>query len=686
MHTFWEIVASNAVIVVALAAGVALLGRAWKNPSGLHLLWMLVLVKLFTPPLVTIGVPLPVDRAAPVPEPREAHKKEAPPPVVEAPVEAPAAVSLGARQARIFENGTVATSTDAATDAAAAAVEKRTLSWSTLLAWTWGLGIAVFAAGRTYHILRFQRQLQRLPGAGGPPPTVSRMAERIGRRLGLRRAPEILMVPVRLSPLVWSVGGRPRVILPVELFERLDPDAREALLAHELAHVRRKDHLVRLLELIATTLFWWHPVVWWASGELRELEEQCCDSAVLETVPHGARSYATALVDTLDFLSERPAAVPLEATAAKSTVSLARRIRMLEQSRVKRLTVRSALAVAVLAIVPMAVAFASEGGEPATEPTVETVARAPAKKATDPQTENQKTASADSHQAKDAAQAGRDSASLVDALGGKPVPPDPVKAELMGRVEWVMMHGGRDVTARKSIEWGDVEEHENGNRSIRYKYYGTIWDRDVYIMNQVFTFDPKGNPVSMRHVKGFPKKKEPKVVDTSTKEGMIELVEDFFRNNFRDITFRKTIEWGEPVKDDKGNTSIRYQYAATIWGKDKMVMNQIFTFDPKGKYVGYENVEGFPKKEPKVVDTSTKKGMIELVEDFFRNNFRDVTSRETIEWGEPVKDDKGNTSIRYKYLATIWGKDKLVMNQIFTFDPKGKYVHYKNVDGFPKKP
>ena len=68
MQPFWEIVASNALVAVVLATGVALLGRIWKNPSCLHLLWMLVLLKLVTPPVMTIPVALPVGQAPPAPE------------------------------------------------------------------------------------------------------------------------------------------------------------------------------------------------------------------------------------------------------------------------------------------------------------------------------------------------------------------------------------------------------------------------------------------------------------------------------------------------------------------------------------------------------------------------------------------------------------------------------------------
>lgn len=136
-----------------------------------------------------------------------------------------------------------------------------------------------------------------------------------------------------------------------------------------------------------------------------------------------------------------------------------------------------------------------------------------------------------------------------------------------------MMHGGRDITARKSIEWGEVQKDGKENRSIRYKFYATIWDRDVYVMNIVYSFDAKGNIISTENEAGFPQKRVEKPVNVSTQEGMKELVEDFFRKNFRDITSRETIEWGELAKADNGNSSIRYKYRAKIWGKDARIMN-----------------------------------------------------------------------------------------------------------------
>ena len=58
MSAFWGIVASNAVVATVLAIGAMLLGRFWKNAAAVHVLWIVVLLKLFTPPLVTTELPL----------------------------------------------------------------------------------------------------------------------------------------------------------------------------------------------------------------------------------------------------------------------------------------------------------------------------------------------------------------------------------------------------------------------------------------------------------------------------------------------------------------------------------------------------------------------------------------------------------------------------------------------------
>src|SRR5437764_925676 len=151
---------------------------------------------------------------------------------------------------------------------------------------------------------------------------------RFGRRPGLVTGPWLLallkrvtrrpcgipvprLVPGRVPPMLWTGLGRPQLLLPAGLLGALDPGQRATLLAHELAHLRRRDHWVRRLEFVALGLYWWHPAAWLACRELREAEEQCCDAWVVAALPGAARRYATALVETLDFLAAAPAAPPL---------------------------------------------------------------------------------------------------------------------------------------------------------------------------------------------------------------------------------------------------------------------------------------------------------------------------------------------------------------------------------------
>jgi beta-lactamase regulating signal transducer with metallopeptidase domain len=173
-------------------------------------------------------------------------------------------------------------------------------SLSLALAAIWCAGSACIAIGYAFRIGRFARWLREMDR---PSDEIYAAVERMAAKLGLRRAPEVVMTSRAVPPLVWCAGSRPRLVLPAELFERLSETARTTILAHELTHIRRGDYLVRLLELAAKTVFWWHPVVWWACAQLHDLEEQCCDAGVLELVPNQVRTYASALVDTLEFLS-----------------------------------------------------------------------------------------------------------------------------------------------------------------------------------------------------------------------------------------------------------------------------------------------------------------------------------------------------------------------------------------------
>ena len=136
--------------------------------------------------------------------------------------------------------------------------------------------------------------------------------------------------------MLWAVFGYPKLLLPTELLERLDWSQRRTLILHELAHYRRRDHWVRCLEFAALGLYWWFPVVWWARRELREAEEECCDAWVLWTLPEAAKAYASALVETLDFLAGIRPALPPVASGLGQLDLLRRRLTMIMRGTMPR--------------------------------------------------------------------------------------------------------------------------------------------------------------------------------------------------------------------------------------------------------------------------------------------------------------------------------------------------------------
>jgi ankyrin repeat protein/beta-lactamase regulating signal transducer with metallopeptidase domain len=149
-------------------------------------------------------------------------------------------------------------------------------------------------------------------------------AFRLERFRGLLERMQV-SVPVRLleSALVevpTLIGWlRPTILVPVSVFMGLTPDQLEAILAHELAHVRRYDYLVNLFQTVIETILFYHPAIWWISRKLREERENCCDDIALE-VMKDRLVYASALAQL-----EQGRGLPLALTASGG--SLLQRIR-----------------------------------------------------------------------------------------------------------------------------------------------------------------------------------------------------------------------------------------------------------------------------------------------------------------------------------------------------------------------
>jgi uncharacterized protein (TIGR03435 family) len=119
------------------------------------------------------------------------------------------------------------------------------------------------------------------------------------RRLKVRLS---LSAPVRLciSTMVrvpTAIGWlRPYILLPITALTGLNETQIRAVLIHELAHIRRRDYLVNLLQTVIETMLFYHPAVWWVGKEMRREREHCCDDIAV-SVCGSAFEYATALAE-----------------------------------------------------------------------------------------------------------------------------------------------------------------------------------------------------------------------------------------------------------------------------------------------------------------------------------------------------------------------------------------------------
>ena len=158
--------------------------------------------------------------------------------------------------------------------------------------------VAVWLAGVSLLLVRTGGGLWRVhrlheAGLAAPASRWQATAARLASRLGLVDA--VRVVESRLVGTPTVVGWmRPIILLPVAALANLTPAQVEAILAHELAHVRRHDYLVNLLQSLGETVLFFHPAVWWVSGRIRAEREHCCDDVAI-LVSGDRVGYASAL-------------------------------------------------------------------------------------------------------------------------------------------------------------------------------------------------------------------------------------------------------------------------------------------------------------------------------------------------------------------------------------------------------
>jgi TonB family protein len=142
--------------------------------------------------------------------------------------------------------------------------------------------------------------------------------------------PEVRSSAAPVEPALVGVV-RPVLLLPQGIAARLAPAQLDAVLAHELAHWRRRDNLTALVHMLVEAVFWFHPLVWWIGARLVEERERACDEAVLRA-GHDGCAYAEGILN----VCEGYVAAKLKCAAGVSGADLKRRIVAIASYRATR--------------------------------------------------------------------------------------------------------------------------------------------------------------------------------------------------------------------------------------------------------------------------------------------------------------------------------------------------------------
>ncbi len=154
--------------------------------------------------------------------------------------------------------------------------------------------------------------------------------QRLERAGLIRTRIELLKSETSLEPGVFGIK-RPVLVWPTGISERLADEHLEAILAHEVCHVRRRDNLAALMHMLVEAIFWFHPLVWWLGARLLEEREQACDEEVLET-GREKQVYAESILKICEFC----VGSPLTCVAGVTGADLKRRIARIMSEQVAR--------------------------------------------------------------------------------------------------------------------------------------------------------------------------------------------------------------------------------------------------------------------------------------------------------------------------------------------------------------
>lgn len=186
-----------------------------------------------------------------------------------------------------------------------AAADTTIMNWlPTALVALWAAGAAFFLLRSLLHWYRIRRIARdAVPMTAGREVEILRTLE---SRMGVTTPLLLRCTESFLEPGIFGIV-RPVLLWPRAIAERLTDAQLQAVLAHELCHLRRGDNLAALFHLVVQTVFWFHPLVWWIGAQLITERERACDEEVIRRGSE-REAYAESILKTCQFFVESPLA------------------------------------------------------------------------------------------------------------------------------------------------------------------------------------------------------------------------------------------------------------------------------------------------------------------------------------------------------------------------------------------
>lgn len=314
MLTLFDLLLFNAAAASVLALVIWMVGRipaVHRQPGLRHFLWVIVLVKLVTPPVIELPV-LPTPSISP------GDGRETQVAADLSPLEFPVPPDL-------VESDDIRDGSEPVRSAS------QPFPWRLALFLISITGTAAILAVSIRQICLLHRALRQSESNDA---RLTRIVRQSAKVMGLATVPHVSVVAANISPLLWVRRSGPLVVLPRRLVDQLTDEQLGCVVSHEIAHCLRRDHWTNILSLLVASVFWWHPVVWWARHELRTAQEACSDAMVISRAGVLRQVYAKTLLQALEFIRAEQSLVPALASGFGCKSSTQRRFEMIANQRV----------------------------------------------------------------------------------------------------------------------------------------------------------------------------------------------------------------------------------------------------------------------------------------------------------------------------------------------------------------